>query len=517
MSDKENNAQKPEKVLTKYEIKKQKRAEEKKKEERTLLIWKTVGILLLAVFIGFILSFPVRNIIALNQTVVTVDGEKIGRVEFDFMYNTVKSNYYANYANYLQYYGLTDTSDPATVMYDDKLTFKDYFEQLAVDQIKQNIALEREAKAAGFTYDATKDWNDFLDIAKEGAKQSELTLGKYFKNSYGEYATQSRLKGLVEKTAELAQYYQSVYDSKLPTDAEIEKYYSENSADYDSVDYFLTTMSAELPTEPTELADEGATVGEDGSYTPSEAEKEAAMDAKRPEAEDAQENVMTEGTPHTDELQSQANYYIRSWLFDDARKEGDTTVIENAASSTFYVVGFSKRYRNEDITANIRAIVTQENNGKEIMADWNAGDKTEDRFLELIDKYSVHDAEGGLFENQDPKTYDGEVKEWLFSADRKAGDVESFFVDDMYTYVIYYLNPSDPVWKISVTDDIMSTTMSEYSKTIVEGMEVTGNLNYLKIEAEEAAAPEETTEGGDTEASEEAPAEDAVEEQADSQ
>ena len=90
-------------------------------------------------------------------------------------------------------------------------------------------------------------------------------------------------------------------------------------------------------------------------------------------------------------------------------------------------------------------------------------------------------------------------------------------MDDMYTYVIYYLNPSDPVWKISVTDDIMSTTMSEYSKTIVEGMEVTGNLNYLKIEAEEAAAPEETTEGGDTEASEETPAEDAAEEQADSQ
>ncbi len=501
MSDKENNAQKTDKVVTKYDLKRQKRAEEKKKEAKSLMIWKLVGVLIVAVFLGFILSFPVRHIIAVNQTMVTVDGEKIGRVEFDFVYNTVKSNYYANYGSYLQYYGLTDTSDPSTVMYDDKRTFKDYFEEQAVDQIKQNIALQREANAAGFTYDASEDWSDFLKIAEEGAKQSELNLSNYFKASYGDYATKSNLKGLVEKTATLSKYYESVYESKLPTDEEVEKYYSENSADYDSVDYFLTTIAAELPTEPTELADEGAEVAEDGSYTPSEAEKEAAMEETRPEAEAALEKVMTEGEAHTSELQSAVTYYIRSWLFDDARKEGDTTVIENTASSTFYVVGFSKRYRDEEKTADIRAIVTQENNGKEIMVDWNAGEKTEERFMELIDKYSVHDAEGGLFEDQDPKTYDGEVKEWLFSADRKEGDVESFFVDNMYTYVIYYLKSSDPVWKLSATNAIMSTTMSDYTDSITEGMEVSGNLNYLKIEAEEAAeaAAAESEEAVETE------------------
>lgn len=499
MSAIENENQQADKVVTKYDLKKQKRAEAKKKDERAVMIWKAVGIIAAAAVLGFILSFPVRNIINLKKTVVTVDGEKIGTVEFDYMYNTVKNNYFNNYGSYLSYYGLTADSDPATVQYSDKLTFKDYFEQLTVDQIKQNVALGREAAAAGYSFDAEEGWNDFVQSAQEAADEANTNVADLLKSRYGAYATKSRLKPIVKKSLMLSEYYQSVYDSKLPTDEEIESYYSENSSTYDSVDYYLTTVNATLPTEPTELADEGAAVAEDGSYTPNDAEKQAAMDAAKPEADKAADTVMKDGELHTGELSSDTLYSIREWLFDDARVEGDTTVIDNTISSLYYVVGFKARYRSEVPTVNIRAIVTDSDNGTEILTEWEAGDKSEESFISLVERYSLDSAEGGLYENQNPATYEGDIKDWIFSDERKAGDVSSFYVGEAYTYVVYYLEQAEPVWKLSVRDAIMNTRMTEYLDAAVEGMEVTGNLNYLKVEEEEAAAEsEEATEATET-------------------
>ncbi|MCR4617970.1 MAG: hypothetical protein K5669_07265 [Lachnospiraceae bacterium] len=498
MSDIKKDSQQAEKTMTKYDLKMQKRAEDKKKEAKSLMIWKIVGIILAAAVLGFILSFPVRNIMALKKTVVNIDGEKIGTVEFDYVYNTVKNNYIANYGSYLSYYGLTESTDPSTVMYNDKLTFKDYFEQLTVDQLKQNVALEREAKAAGFSYDATEEWNNFLENAQDAAKKANSNVADYLKSVYGKYATKARLKSVVKGAAEVSEYYESVYDSKLPTDEEIEAYYTENAADYDSVNYYLTSVSATLPTEPTELADEGAAVAEDGTYTPSDAEKEAAMAVAKEEADKAVSTVMTDGTYHENELSSDVVYSIREWLFEDGRANGDTTVIENTATSLYYVVGFDSRFRSEEPTVNIRAIVTDTDNGAEIMAEWEASDKTEEAFETLVKTYSLDSTEGGLYKNQNPETYEGEIKEWIFSADRKKGDVSSFYVGEAYTYVVYYLEQAEPVWKLSVKDAMMNTRMNEYLETIVEGMEVTGDLNYLKVEAEEAAA--ESTDAETTEA-----------------
>ena len=486
MSAKENASQPAEKVMTKYEIKKQKREEQKKKEEKSLMIWKIVGIVLVIGLIGFILSYPIRRIVAVNKTVVTIDGEKVGQVRFDYMYNTVKTNYMQNYGSYLSYYGLSSDTDPSTVMYNEDLSFKEYFEELAVNQLKEDIALKRAADAEGFTTDASDEWNDFLEIAEAQAKANSTNVSDFLKNTFGQYATKSNLKKIVEDSVLTEEYYQHVYESKLPTDAEIDSYYAENSATYDSVDYYLDTVDAVLPTEPTELADEGAEVGEDGSYTPSQAEKDAAMDAVRPDAEAAQATVMESGEAHIGELKSSVNYRISDWLFEEGRQEGDTTVIENTVSNLFYVVGFKARYRKEDNTADIRAIVTAEDNGKEIMAEWNATDKSEASFIELVEKYSQSSAEEGLYENQSPESYDGEVKDWLFAADRKTGDVESFFVEDAYTYVIYYKNVSDPVWKVSARDAMMSTRMNEYIDSITEGLKESGDLKYIKVEEEKA-------------------------------
>ena len=476
----------PEKKVTKYERKLQRRAEEKKKEAKSLLIWKIVGIVFLAAVVGGIASFPVRNYIAKNKTIVTVDGEAIKPLEFDYMYNTVKDNYMTQYSSYLSYMGLSEGMDPASAMYSDTLTFKDYFEQLAVDQIKQNRALEKLADADGFKYDASSDYELFIKNAQESAKSAGLSLKDYLRSVFGQYASKAALKPLIEDNARVSAYYSEKYDSMIPSDSEIQDYYNENSESYDSVDYYMTTVYADLPTEPTELADEGATVAEDGTYTPSDAEKEAAMTAARVKADEAEVNILTDGELHTGELRTAVPYYVRDWLFDSERVEGDTTVLENEASSMYYVLSFSARYLKDDPTVSLRAIVAETEKGEEIMAEYESSGKTEQAFEDLVKKYTIDTSalsRGGLYEDQDISSYDQEIQDWLLSSDRKQGDVKAFTIADVYSYIVYYVGEGKPLWKANVINAMMNTKMTDYINSITENIKVEGDLNYLKVEA----------------------------------
>ena len=64
-----------------------------------------------------------------------------------------------------------------------------------------------------------------------------------------------RIEEYVKNDMVMNAYYQKLQEDNAPSDDEIQSYYEENKATYDSVDYRLTTIEADLPTEPTELAD----------------------------------------------------------------------------------------------------------------------------------------------------------------------------------------------------------------------------------------------------------------------
>lgn len=349
MSDKTKDNENTEKVMTKYDLKMQRRAEEKNKQDLSLLVWKIIGIVVVVGLVGWIASYPIRTAVALNKTLFTVNGKPIKQVEYDYVYNNVRANYMANYGDILSYFGLNQNTDPSQIMYTENLTFKDYFDELTVDQLKQNIALEEEMTKAGYVYNAEEDFNNFMNTTQFMAESRGTTLDEYLKDNYGQYATKNRIKPIVIKAFETSNYYAKVTEDKAPDDAAIESYYKENTDNYDSIDYHVLTVEASLPTAPTELADEGAEVASDGSYTPSEAEKNAAMEKAKEEAKKAESTVATKGEAHVGELGSDINSTIRSWLFEEGRKSGDVTSIESTYENCYYVVGFDSRYLVNDV------------------------------------------------------------------------------------------------------------------------------------------------------------------------
>lgn len=518
--NKEQKEQTEQKVMTKYDRKVQKRKEDKEKEKKEERISTAVGIVFLVALVCLVASFPIRTYLATHETYVVINGEEVNKVEFDYVYNTSKNNYITQYGSYLSYFGLDTSKDLSTQMYSETLTWKDYFEQNAVESLKQNKALMAEAKAAGFTYDTTDEYNTFKETIKTSAAAAGVSDKEYVRSIYGSYATTGRIEEYVKNDMVMNAYYQKLQEDNAPSDDEIQSYYEENKATYDSVDYRLTTIEADLPTEPTELADPveetaadttGTTDGtaatdttQDTAYQPSDAEIAKAMEDAKVLADDAEQTVAKDGEAHENEKKSSVNYMISDWLFDDARKAGDTTVITNDNSHCYYVVAFEKRYLDETPSADVRVIIpTEDKTGEEILEEWKNGAATEDSFAELCKKYTQDTSaveNGGLFEQVTKTGMTEELSNWIFDSSRQAGDTVAITVSDT-TYVLYYIGQDQPEWKINIKNTLVSDTMSQHMQDITADVTVEdpkGKLNYLKVQAEESAAAETETATAET-------------------
>ena len=493
------NQEQAEKYVTKYDRKMKMREEQKKKEKKEEVTGRIIGGVIVAALVCLVAYFPIRNYQTVNSTYIKVNGENVSKVEFDYYYNAAKNSFINQYGSYLSLFGLDTSRDLSTQMYSDTLTWKDYFEEMAVNNIKTQKALKTEGKKNGFSYDVSKDYKEFKTTIEIAAQNNDMTLKKYVQAVYGPYATVGRIKSVVEDGFYASAYQKHVSDEKAPGDDEITSYYEENKADYDSVDYYMTTIDAELPTEPTELADatvDDGTEDEEQAYQPSEAEQEKAMADARELADAAEATVASEGELQENILSTQAPYVTTDWLFDESRKEGDTTIIEDSSNFRYYVLSFVKRYRNDEPSADVRIILAGDDNGQAILEEWKSGEKTEESFAALADQYNEGTAlagQGGLSEGLTNDDTDDALIAWIFEAERKAGDAAFISTADGYNYVVYYVGTNKAKWMLDIKDSLLSETMSAYLEEICDAIEVEdpkGNLNYLKVQAEEEAAAE---------------------------
>ncbi len=514
------------KVMTKYDLKMQRKEQERKKARRDDLVSKLTGIAVVAVLACLVASFPIRSYLTVNGTYIEVAGEKVTRVEFDYNYNLMKNNYIAQNSYYLSMFGMDLSGDLSKQMYSGTLSFQDYFEQLAVDNIADNKALRDQMNAAGFDCDISKEYAKYEETIKNAAAEAGMTEKGYIRQTYGMYATASRLKGFVTEALKLSAYYDQVSEEKAPADADIQAYYEEHKDSYDSVDYRVLSVNAELPTEPTDLADPvDETEGTDGTdadgtdasgteatYQPSDAEIEFAMKEAREKAEEALKDVSQQGELKENVKSSVLYAQLREWLFDGERKAGDSSVIENTSAHSYYVVEFVNRYLDQTPTANARIIIVgagAETGADAILEEWRSGAATEESFAGLADKYGAS-LEGGLYEGLTADGMPDALAEWIFDGTRVSGDAAVIAGDEEVhtdedgsththesgetSYVVYYAGVNDPEWHVNIKNTLLAERMNAYIEEIGEGYDLTnakGRLNYVKVQEAEAAASQE--------------------------
>ncbi|MBD5455917.1 MAG: hypothetical protein HDR23_05490 [Lachnospiraceae bacterium] len=382
------------KVLTKYDKKmaaRKAKEEADKREEKIFKIVSTIiGILLAVAIVGGIGSTIINRMTAINGTYIMVGDRKVSKLEFDYYYNETVNNYINSYGSFLPYMGLDVNQDFADQAYDENMTWKDMFDQMTVQQMIQVYALADDARANGFTYDDTDDYTLSTDGFKQAAEAAGVSVSEYYKDTFGQYASQSRVAPFLKEEILAAAYYNDLIASNAPSEEEIVAYYQENTQNYDKVDYRSFIFNADIAEDASE--DDIAKAMEDikkkaesfmmersaGSDFEELCIKNAPEESKADYEDEDTEYCLKEG---------QHNSYIPSaisgWLYDEVRKEGDIEVIESADYHQYYVVEFLNRYYDAaESDASISSLL--------------ASDSTSEYISGLTEKYEVNDIKGKL-------------------------------------------------------------------------------------------------------------------------
>lgn len=394
MSNNKQTEEKSEKVMTKYDRKMEKRRIEEEKErkaQKRLKIGSIVIIAAIAAAIVISISLSAYSkYSALHNPYIKIGDHDVTRVEYDYYYNNSVNSYISMYGSFLSYMGLDTSSDFSKQQYTDNMTWKDYFDQMTVSQITQVKALVDDAAAQGFTYDTAEDMSAFDTELAAQAESESLSQAEVYTSLYGQYATEERIRPFAEENMLATAYFEHLTEINKPGDEEVQEYYEANKNNYDKVDYrsfpFRGNVAEDASEEDiakvmdelkvkAEAMEKAVKAGEDFEALCVE---NAIDDQKDLYGGDDKEGSLIEGGSY-----SAAPAAISDWLFDEARKEGDTTILPDETNHNYYVVEFIKR-SNDEQTTNSSISST--------LANQKAGEYMNG----LTEKYEVTDVAGDM-------------------------------------------------------------------------------------------------------------------------
>jgi len=377
--------QNTEKKMTNYELKLQARENAAKREKRknTLTIIATVAII--ACLAALLIVVPmIKNKQAFKEY-FKINNESVSELEFNFH----RTNLINNNAQILQYMGMTSVADLDTMIYDEEsgTTWADFFIERAAVSIKENRALIADAKEKNVSLDVDTEYKAYMNQIKTEAESAGMTTDAYLTALYG--ASEKNLKQIIKDNITALLYSNHLYDLNTVSDADAQAEYDAKKDEYDSVDYRVLPFMADVTEDSTE------------------ADVDAAMDAAKAKAQEmldkvnagedfetlcatyAQEDKRTEyADSETDfSLVTGASSTYSSdpyidWLFDTARREGETTIYTDESNNVHYALLFEKRYMGENVLTSIKQDLTY--------------NKVMDYLDEITENYTISDPEDNL-------------------------------------------------------------------------------------------------------------------------
>ncbi len=454
------------------------RVAEAKKAKRNKIIWWLVIILFFAAVIAGIVFLKVKKD---NAPFIKVNGENISKAEFDYYRAVEKAGFLSQNSYYFSMFGL-DISTIEEQVYDGEMLFTDYFDQLATQQIVRTKALRDAAKKEGYEYDTTAEYEETINNVKEMAKEQDIEYNQYMKLIYGGDATEKALEPVIKENIYALSYEAKLQKDKRPTDDAVKAYYEENKDQYDSVDYHVLNISADLPATTTDEA------GNEVEYQPTEEELKAAMEEAKKKAEEKRATVATEGEEHIN-VSMQNSYFhesLHAFLYEDGRKAGDTSVMENTPYNGYLVASFEKRYLDETPTESARVIITSSTDAQTILDEWKAGAATEESFIEILAKYDEAGSiiNDGLYGGIAKGAVNDELYAWLSAPERKAGDTVAMNIEGEANYVMYYVGKTEPRWMNMIRNTLLTQTMDEYLNALMKDYLIEdpdGKLKFMAL------------------------------------
>lgn len=479
--------------LTEKQLQAQK---EKQAAKRNRVIYTVLGVVC-AVLAAALLIWD-SNFFQGKAKALTIGNTSYTAAEVQYYYRNIYNQNYL-YAQYGLISGLDASKAPEDQWYSELngKTWRDYFLETATDTMIEVQALNQQAKAQN--YQLSAEGKASVQQAMKDLENNALSSGysggsAYLKAMYGKSMT----KGLYERMlteATLATEFRSRYVDALEySDADLEAYYAENVDDLDIFQYNYALFNGNP--EAKKDAD-----GKD--IEPTEEETAAALAAAKAKAESFQAAVTSgtfaqaaqqyeeDGMVTVYQDQSTAGSSLSSiykeWMLDSGRREGDTYLVENSTGTSYYVVEFTSRGRNPEVTADVRHILvaaetsdgasapTDEQyeaarvKAQALLDQWKAAGEGEDAFAQLARDNSADTgsaAEGGLLTQVSTQSgYIADFANWAVDPARFAGEtglVQNTGSSVKGWHIMYYVGANEPLWKLQAKSTLTNEDTEEW-------------------------------------------------------
>ncbi|MBQ2383500.1 MAG: peptidylprolyl isomerase, partial [Oscillospiraceae bacterium] len=487
--------------------------ETKKLRLYTGLFAAAIAVMILVVVIGRVAS---SGFVPRNTTALTVGGTKISAAELNHYYIDSVNNFLNQAGDMVSMFGLDTTKALDEQYYNEAEgdTWADYFLDQATASAQNMYAVYNAAKAEGFTL--SQEAKDSIDATVENLKLYATMYGfpsadSYIVAMYGEGCNEKTFREYAEVQMIAQEYAVAKNESLTYDEAAIQAENDLNPAAYSAYTYNYCYLNASK-------FYQGGTENEDGTKTYTDEEMaagraaaeaaanalSAATTAAELDAAYAALEINAESTSAKSTRVEKAQYAnvttaIRDWVTSADRKAGDIAVIpseytthnhedgeectgENDEKSVagYYVVLFEGMDENLTELVNVRHILVSFEGGKtdettgvvtysdeekaaakakaeEILAAYEAGEKTEDAFAALATEKTTDPGSkenGGLYENVYPGQMVVNFNDWCFDAARKTGDTG--LVETEYGYhVMYFVGNSGMTYRDFMIDSTL--------------------------------------------------------------
>ena len=478
-------------------------AQEAAKQKKKSQIRWTIGTIAVVLLIALIF-FLDSGALYTRTTALTIGDKSYSPAEVNYYYANDYHSMVNQYGSYISLFGLDTSSGLSGLkkqscpMLEDG-TWRDYFLQSAQENMKQVQALVDYANSNGISLseeeiasvDASVD--ELSDYAKTAGYSSADNL---LAANYGNGVTTAIVRQATLDSTLASKAYSEVYNGLSYTPEELEAAYQAFNGEEDLFDFVIYNIAAPV--------EEGEEAPSDIAKVEAHADADAVYMAYADGAdiEDLQERFAVavdsqfEGetpTVRSGVHGSSLSAVYKEWLMDAGRQAGDAAVFDDDSGS--WVVLFLSRSDNHYATANIRHILVKAEasedgsysdeakaaakaRAEEILAEFEAGDKSEESFATLATLYSEDEgsvSNGGLYEN----VYKGQMVEefdaFLFGG-HKPGDTGIVYGESSsYAgyHVMYYVGEGEQYSDMLAEDSLRSADIESWMEETLAPYEVT--------------------------------------------
>ena len=502
----------------------ERRRQEERANRRTMALYTGIGaaVIVLAV----VLMVWTSGILQRTLPALTVGGNKYTAVELQYYYTSAYSNAVNSSLSTLGMYPFDTGASTKKQVYDEETgqSWYDHLMEEAKRQLASDTALAQRAASEGYALsaDAQAELDSFLSqLNTAWLSYNYASLDAFIRANYGSYMSYDRLVSLLNQEALANDYARTKAGDIEHGEDEYQSYYQENADRLDTFRYSQFTFQARVETTDTEGNSVELTEEERAAkLEESKTEQLALAQALQKKldggvdpaevAEEYEEQLYSTTYERQNVGAGISNSTYSEWILDPARKAGDTTLTEYDGGTVYnyYVTQFHSRARDDSGTADVRHVLvaaeqdagaaepTQaqyaaaEEQAKALLAEWKAGEATEDAFAQLAQENSADTgsaSNGGLISNVNQNSgYVEDFQSWALDPSRKPGDtglVKNTGSSTKGWHIMYYVSAGDPIWRQTADNALRQADFEALEEETLSQVEIKTGMGASFIDA----------------------------------